>query len=45
MSKNFQIIQLAIDEEALKKASNRLRNQIAGVLTWSLAILFKLTLL
>jgi hypothetical protein len=30
MSKNYQIIQLAIDEDALKKASNRLRNQLAG---------------
>jgi len=30
MSQNFQIIQLAIDEEALKKASNRLRNQLVG---------------
>ena len=30
MSKDFQVIQLAIDEEALKKANNRLRNQLVG---------------
>ena len=30
MSKDFQIIQLSIDEDALKKASNRLRNQLVG---------------
>jgi hypothetical protein len=30
MSKDFQVIELSIDEEALKKASNRLRNQLVG---------------
>lgn len=30
MSQNFQVIQLVIDEEALKKTSNRTRNQLVG---------------
>jgi len=30
MSKDFQVIELSIDEDALKNASNRLRNQLVG---------------
>jgi len=30
MSKDFQIIQLTLDEEAIKKMDNRLRNQVVG---------------
>lgn len=30
MSQNFQVIQLVVDEEALKKAGNRTRNQLVG---------------
>ena len=30
MSQNFQVIQLVVDDEALKKAGNRTRNQLVG---------------